>query len=37
VRLYFTQSFTFLPYTAEAAVPLSGKASKEPKSGRRSR
>ena len=27
VRLYFTQSFTFLPYTAEAAVPLSGKAA----------
>lgn len=26
VRLYFTQSFTFLPYTAEAAVPLDGQA-----------
>jgi len=26
VRLYFTQSFTFMPYTAEAAVPLGGKA-----------
>lgn len=25
VRLYFTQSFTFLPYTAEAAVPLIGQ------------
>ena len=24
VRLYFQQSFTFLPYTAEAAVPLDG-------------
>ena len=33
VRLYFTQSFTFLPYTAEAAVPLSGKASMEAKTG----
>ncbi|GAA2016927.1 family 1 encapsulin nanocompartment shell protein [Catenulispora yoronensis] len=29
VRLYFTQSFTFLPYTAEAAVPLNGQTKPE--------
>ena len=49
VRLYFTQSFTFLPYTAEAAVPLGatpagagagsgiGKEGKANKSAKRSR
>jgi uncharacterized linocin/CFP29 family protein len=39
VRLYFTQSFTFLPYTAEAAVPLSGmgKDSRDGKDGKDSK
>jgi uncharacterized linocin/CFP29 family protein len=39
VRLYFTQSFTFLPYTAEAAVPLDGREEAKPEGrlrGRRS-
>ncbi|NUP49729.1 MAG: bacteriocin family protein [Catenulispora sp.] len=38
VRLYFQQSFTFLPYTAEAAVPLEGPARPEGRiRGKRSR
>jgi uncharacterized linocin/CFP29 family protein len=42
VRLYFAQSFTFLPYTSEASVPLGAKtteakATKAAKASRRSR